>query len=522
MTASADRLHTADPPYGFFVDDDTVTQAPRAVVRNAHSTYEPATQLELVATAHLQPGDVILEEKPLLEWVLDDTQVLTGTKASSPAETILLQRCLAIKKMSEQMKAAGQYCGEVLPLLHAFCTRYQLRGDTQTILDIPYTLRDTRSDQEALKLKAGFCVMAQKGLTKTIHEKAIPDHQTLSRLCVIAERGAMDCPLGKALYKFTSHAHRMAYAKPKLISVGARPGSKRSKAPEAPTPNADYDIDESGTLRLRAKRHIAFGDVVSVPKEKVFEKQEKGMAVLRNRQKMREAVVHKARDSNAPDAVKAYAQLQHPRVPPFMPPKPSSALRTRNVANELWQEAPLGDMTRLDRPFISTIDFVFDNTESRSAFGALCREGVARDVQYYIGFESNSRVVTGGTYAALIQQFIARCGSHIPSVYDGKPLSGAAMQGLFLHITPGEELLEFAMQSTPPPGSVGIPFCLSLGSGNLLLNKCDVRVPLKPGRLVLWKPGLTHRVPIVQGEDAGVMLSYLIYGKPDQAQQSEA
>ena len=142
-------------PNGFFVEEG-VTVGPRAAVREVVSEFDATSrELQLVATAEVRPGDVILQERVLLEWHANDTELLTQKRANAtPSESILAQRCAAIKKLSEQMKSASEHAATVLPLLHAACTASP--ADFAAILRLPYTLRDTNTPKETLVNKTGM------------------------------------------------------------------------------------------------------------------------------------------------------------------------------------------------------------------------------------------------------------------------------------------------------------------------------------------------------------------------------
>ena len=276
--------------------------------------------------------------------------------------------------------------------------------------------------------------------------------------------------------------------------MGARPGSKK-KQEKVPTPNADYTIDENGVLTMRAKDVVHFGDRISIPKEKVWEKKESAVTLLQDKDKMRAAVIRKASDVDAPSSVRAYAEGRHPGVPPFNPtPKDSNALSKilpRNVANEVWHESLLGELEDTQNNFVHTTDHVLNQEESTALLATLSREGSAQSVPFHIGFEQNSRVVAGPGYATTVQHIVQRCGKGIPRNYCGKKLVGAARQGLFLRLTPGEELLQFAMDPTEQGNSVSVPFCVSLAESKsvLTLDVCKERGTLKKEYFFLTNRG---------------------------------
>eukprot|EP00754_Rhynchopus_humris_P005542 Rhum_TRINITY_DN1275_c0_g1::Rhum_TRINITY_DN1275_c0_g1_i1::g.3866::m.3866 len=519
---------TAELPPGFFRGDDNVAAAPRAAVRVSRSEFSAEKTVTLVACAHLQAGDTILVERPLLQWNPDlDTLLTSARMASTEAEKLLLTRCAAIKKMSGQMASLTPFCSEVLPVLHAACAKS--RGAPLARDEVwasPYSMADSKMSVDQMKLKAAFCVLSQKGLSKTPFEATVPDHQTLARLCVIAERSAIEAPAGRAVFRYTSHARTMAYVKPKLVSVGARPGTRRAKEPEAPKPNSDYDIDaETGVLVLRAKRAIRFGEAITVPRDKVWAREESAAEVLRNKEKMREAVIHKAKEKDAPEGVKHFAKQQHPPVRPFLPAaEDASLVRKRNVANELWAEACEDGVTTAEKPLVLSVDYVFNDAECALLCGGLARGGTEQRIPFHIGFEVNSRVVAGGLFAGVAQHLIGRTLSKIPRVYNGLSLTGSAATGVFFRLTPGEEILEFPMKAEGLlPHQTALPFFLCLtDAGKVTFNKGKFTVKAKRGRVCVWAPGHTHRVPVCTEGDVALLFSYMIYQDPSKSQNKPA
>eukprot|EP01064_Diplonema_japonicum_P020762 TRINITY_DN30342_c0_g1_i1.p1 TRINITY_DN30342_c0_g1~~TRINITY_DN30342_c0_g1_i1.p1 ORF type:complete len:512 (+),score=102.45 TRINITY_DN30342_c0_g1_i1:29-1537(+) len=495
-----------EAPYGYF-EEDGVTKAPRAVVRVGKTEVGGVKTVDLVAVERIPAGDVILAENPLLAWGKD----IDIAQQGSDSDKILVQRCVAIKKMAAAMKTVGVFCDSTLPYVQRYCATRSRKGDTDTIWNMPWQIRDTTMDEEKLKLMTSFCVLTQRGFTKTIHETAFKDIPQISRLCVIAEKGSLDLPSGKGIFKYTSAAKRMAAAKPKLQSVGARPRSKKSiAAQEVPTPNADYVFTDEGKLVLRAKREIKFGDIISIPLVKIFSdarEDSNPLVVLQDKKKLKDAALHKAAHQDAPDILKKLAETEHPRVAPRQPPRASLAIPSRDVTQEVWREAVSADVTYFD--------YIFNTDEASNLLSVFDHEGVPKPMPFHIGFESHSRMITGDVFASVIRILFTRAAKFLPKTVVSKDktlsLSGVASQGMFLRLTPGEELLPLAMQTGLAQG-VGVPTAIMVtGNGSLKLKDDTHAIPFKPGRVVTWTEGITHAVPVTHSGDCGVMFTYLMY-----------
>eukprot|EP01059_Diplonema_ambulator_P029149 TRINITY_DN48324_c0_g1_i1.p1 TRINITY_DN48324_c0_g1~~TRINITY_DN48324_c0_g1_i1.p1 ORF type:complete len:373 (+),score=58.45 TRINITY_DN48324_c0_g1_i1:110-1228(+) len=371
-------------------------------------------------------------------------------------------------------------------------------------------MRDTTMSDDQLKYQTSFCVVAHKGLSKTIHETAFKDLQQITRLSVLVEKGGLPVPGGHGLFKYTSLAGRLAPAKPKLLSVGARPGSRKTAQQiEVPTPNADFNF-ENGKLILVAKRDIKFGEVITVPMGKVFEstKETNPLAIFKDAKKLKDAALHKATMADAPENIRKLAETEHPRVPPALPPQGSLSVPPRDVSNEVWKEQVLEGK----KGAITFIDYLFDGKEAASLAGALCRSGTPTPMPYHIGFETNTRLVAGAPFAAVIKHLFSRATPFLPKTVAGHTLKGVGNQGMLLHLTPGEELLPLTMTTGLQDGT-GLPFALMLSNegGSLALKDSEHTIAFKPGRLVFWSEGTNHKIPVNTKGTMIVLFSYLIY-----------
>ncbi|KAJ9453411.1 hypothetical protein DIPPA_22379 [Diplonema papillatum] len=524
----------AREPPGFFKDgEEGVTVPPRVAVRVTNSQFGARRSVELVATENVEAGAVLLEEPPLLVW---GETVAQPPAAASDAEKVLYQRCAAVRKLSETMKAAGKYCDEVLPVVQAYCAaKCDRRFDSSSVWATPWQISDSNSTMEEVKLRTGFCVLAHKGLSKTIHEKAFNDPVAeLSRLCSIAERAALPTPSGSAVCRYTSCAKRVPFVKPKLVSVGCRPGVKKNKEPAAPTPNADYHVvvvDSESDERscgyrwkvvLKARRPIAFGDVISIPLDKkpaqFFSDDDAKAAflraagsagsdrklaedVLRDPKKLKDAVLHQAKQRTAGDVVSSFAKGQHPVLPPARPPVGHlEKIGVRTVANELWKEELIGSgraVAAQSKRYLCLVDHTFDRSECAQIAGAWARAGRPSAVPFHVGFESSARVLGTAHVATVMRHLFQRAAKLLPPTYRGLPLTGVAAQGTYLSLGAGEELCEFNMRLRIEEGQAAIPFALMLSDngGSLTFPKNDQSIPFKCGRIVLWTEELAHCIP---------------------------
>eukprot|EP01060_Flectonema_neradi_P038387 TRINITY_DN8025_c0_g1_i1.p1 TRINITY_DN8025_c0_g1~~TRINITY_DN8025_c0_g1_i1.p1 ORF type:complete len:511 (+),score=55.25 TRINITY_DN8025_c0_g1_i1:151-1683(+) len=502
-------------PPGFFKEDD-VTCRPKAVVRSVKSTFGGSSENDLVAVQHIKPGETVLEERAIIEW--GKTVEITG-KDVNDQEKVLGQRIAAIMKMSQTMPTMSGISDFALPPLQAYLTATSRGISPDGVWEFPWVITDSHADQEALKYRVGFGVLAFKGLSKTIHEQRFSDHTQLSRLFTIAERGGIPTPYGTGLFRFCSVSKRIKKVKTPLVSVGCRPGKRKTETAKIPTPNCDYTFTDDGTLVLKARRQISFGEIITIPLNKHFEPvKQSALDVLRDKAKLADAALHQAKSAKAPQILKDYAKARHPRIAPR--PKlisaPSINFRARNVTAELWSEVVSGRVENPLKSFTFLVDYTFDKqdcevitlaAESRSG-------GSTQSVPFHLGFENNCRTLSSAIFAPVMQTLFQRAASKFPRSFTtgskNVQLVGSSETATFFRLTPGEEILPFRMNPSCGEGTYGVPMLLSLGgSGKVVIG--DSTLLLKEGRIIVWSGDLKHSVPVCRSGDAIIALTYMIY-----------
>ena len=506
-------------PVGYFTEDD-ITVQPKAAVRVTKPIYGGLATSDLVALQSIQQGEVILEERAVMQW---GKEIEAAEKNASDQEKVLFQRVAAIMKMASSMSSMSGLAELLLPSFQSYLTarsrRKELGDAADEIWKFPWEINHTSLSRDDLKIRVGFGVLAYKGLSKTIHEKHFSDHTQVARLFTISELGGIPTPFGRGLYKYSSIAKRIKRVKQPLVSVGCRPGKQKQKMTTLPSPNCDYTFTDDGTLVLTARRRISFGDCLSIPLDKIFEAStQSALEILRDRTKLAEAAIHQAKVSSAPQILKDYAKARHPKVSsrPLISPKANLNLRDRNVSSELWSEILNGSFENPFKRFTSLVDYTFDNNDCRQIIEST--ESITgsrvQSMPFHLGFDYNSRSVSPEVFTPVLQYLFKRSAQRLPKScsVNGNTLQlvGTSESVSYFRLTPGEEILPFRMCPSTEEGTYGLPMMLSLSScGKVIINNDSVA--LKSGRIILWSGDLTHSVPVCYSGDMVVMFTYLIY-----------
>jgi len=508
------RVPTVAPPPGFHQDVDGRTAAPKARVRRTRSMFGPSSTYELVAVTRLQMGDTVCVEPTLLRWD-PKMKALQPPLPSDPVVVDLVQRCAAIRKMMEKAPRMAPFCEGTLPVAFDFAlASYKHKKgegpDPRQSFALPWQIKEQGG------VHGGFCVLAHRGLQNSAFAKAFSNHEELHRLATICTEGAVGLPDDKlGLFRYTSCARQMESA-----------GKSQ--------PNCDYDINEDGELTLRTVRPVNIGDVISVPRQKTFAdhvKKRAPMDVLKDKDTMKEALMAKASQKDAPEAVRNFAVTEHPRITPRLPPPGSLDIPYRAVASEAWREVLWGDPCGggdNSRPYALYVDFLFDDKESAQLTGALCRAGREVPVPFHIGFEEHAHRVEGESFTRFARALISRAQSFMPPGLRGAEWSGTGAAGTLLRLGLGEELLRFSFdavraeasisEALQPSQGVALPACLCLnGTGKLCLyppgEQEAIDVPAKAGRLIMWTPDIEHEVPMVKAGETSMMFHDMWYTK---------